>query len=461
MVFQNVLNRIERPFTFVVMGDTHYAFQDLDPNLDRKTTNPQFLDRANETEVFNFPIISMLKAFKKHSPKFIVMTGDQVGGYQPGGNEKLDMHRGLKHFDVCGIPLFMVRGDQDRVEDFDRIVLPYMSQFLGHDLQDHFYFIDVNGCRLIFLNTTDWCKGSVQRAWLENLLRESTKLNIERIFLFGHHPIWPVARAFFSNLDFQQEVFEILSKYSIDAFFCGHTHNQSAILHRTGGLPTLQFMGSSVGSSEVIPTPLNLVQATLPSSNDLLAHWSGYLENTALGWYTVCVDYKSIQVNWHHLFRESELEVKWIQRGDVTSFWQAPSSSDTRLLETDLIYIRQVILRYCAWDAMQSGRQIFLNGEEMGELPPCENFSSSKLVLPSSALDYIKMDNRLEIRASNDDESALANLILEVVLPGGRLARTHPTGEIFVRSERWNAWQPRKLQRLKRSQSLQTILSFR
>ena len=84
-------------------------------------------------------------------------------------------------------------------------------------------------------------------------------------------------------MDLAHELAPLLGRFAADAYFCGHTHNQSILQHRTAGRPVLQFLGAPVGLPEEIPIPTERVQALLPDPGMTLAHWPGYLENTAPG----------------------------------------------------------------------------------------------------------------------------------------------------------------------------------
>ncbi len=459
MDFQKVLGQIERPFTFAVVGDTHFTQPEFLPDPDLSAAALRPLDADQYIQNVDYVLAPMMDALKAEDPAFIVMTGDLVEGQ--GDLGRAEMQAGLDFFTSYGIPLLLARGNHDRPEAFAEVVLPYLSRGLGWDVEEAHYFTDVAGCRLVLLDTTTWKSGGEQHRWLEGLLNQSRSIDIERTFLFGHHPIWPVARAFFTDFDFYREMPGLLERYPVDAFFCGHTHNQSIIFHRTGGEPVLQFMGAPIGLPEEIPTPLGRVQALLPPADDLLACWEGYLENTAPGWFLVRVGKGSVRVEWHHLNRGAETTVRWHRRSDVTDFGRTIYPPDARLIYSDLNHIRRASLRFCAWDAMQPGKRVLLNGEEVGVLSPGSTFAPRRMELPGWALGRLRMENRLEILAPEDEASTVGNLVLEAVLPGGRLVRTRPTGEVFTWSDRWDTWGLRTLRKVEPSRSIVTLLSFR
>ena len=248
-----------------------------------------------------------------------------------------------------------------------------------------------------------------------------------------------------------------MSQYPVDAYFCGHTHNQSVIQHRTKGLPVLQFMSAPIGLSDELPIALDRVQALLPDPDNLLAYWPGYLENTAPGWFMVRVDHQAARVSWHHLNRGIEAVVEWLKKGEVTSFWQMVHPEDARLIDRDLGAVRRAFLRFCAWGGTQDEAQVFLNGKSIGRLPRGESYASLRMELPAP---LVQMENRVRIETL-EGRLTLGNLVIEAVLPGGRYVRTRPTGELFTWWNRWDRWGMTGVKKLKVGRPLITMLSFR
>ena len=75
----------------------------------------------------------------------------------------------------------------------------------------------------------------------------------------------------------------------------------------------------------------------------------------------------------------------------------------------------------------------------------------------TAVLDVI---NRVEIDAPGVEASTIGNIQLEGVLPGGRIVRTRPTGEVFTWSDRWDLWRLPDLQKVMPGRPLRTLLSF-
>ncbi|MDA0748494.1 MAG: metallophosphoesterase [bacterium] len=460
MNFQQMLHQIERPFTFAVVGDTHFSHPKFYPDLEQDASSRRPLKVEKYIENVHYVLSPMMEALKAEAPAFVVLTGDLVEGHRDAQLAQEEMRAGLNFFDGYGMPVLVTRGNHDTVEAYDGVIGPYLGQQLGWKPEARYFFVDVAGCRLIFLDTENWRCGEAQSLWLERLLEQSEEIAIERTFLFGHYPIWPVSRAFFTNFEFQLELPRMLARYPVDAYFCGHTHNQSIVIHRTEGKPAFQFMSAPIGLPEEIPTPLNRVHTLLPSQEDLLDCWPGYLENTAPGWFTVRVGKRMVHVEWRHLNRGVETSVRWRNRGDALSFRKMEHPPDARLIFSDLGHIRRAFLRFCAWDAAGSNRRVFLNGEDVGVLPDADQYVPSRLELPTWALGQLRKENRLEIRVQDGEACTLGNLLLEAVLPGGRLVRTNPSREIFTWSNRWDAWRSERLHKLLPGRSAVTLLSF-
>jgi hypothetical protein len=211
--------------------------------------------------------------------------------------------------------------------------------------------------------------------------------------------------------------------------------------------------------SDEPPIALNQVQALLFDPDERLALWPGYLENTAPGWFVVHVDHHQVTAEWHHINRGAETVVSWYHPGDIRSFWTMAQAPPERLISTDLRRIRRAFLRFNAWHG-HGMLQIFLNGDAIGNLPSGDGFAPIRWELPNAVLPGLQMENRLRIDPVQPGTCALGNLILEVVLPGGRYVRTVPTGKIFSWSDHWEKWHYPQMVVLKSEDPLLTMLSF-
>lgn len=449
MTVQQALVHLARPFSFAVVGDTHFVTRGFEqPHDHRPLTAKDYLKNVT------YALAPMMDALRAQKPDFVFFTGD-IAETQ-GDQAQMDLQAGLDFFRTSDIPLLFAPGNRDAA--YDAVIAPYLKTVLGWAPEAKYYAFDTGGCRFVALDSTAWISGGAQHRWLEGVLGERREKS-GRVFLFGHHPIWPVARAFCSPPDFCRDMVDLLSRYPVDTCFCGHTHNQNMVLHRTEGLPVLQCMGAVIGVSDEPPVALDQVQSLLLSPDDILAIWPGYLENTAPGWFLVRVDGYQAMVEWHHLNRGIEAVMRWYCPGDIRSFWAMEQVLPERLIPMDLNRIRRAFLRFSAWDGRE-GMRLYFNGEDVGALPVGKGFAPMRLELPDGALPGIQMENRLRIVPTEGTRCALGNLVVEVVLPGGRCVRTAPTGEIFSWSETWRVWAYPQLKVLKPGQALTTMLSF-
>ena len=445
---------IHPPFTFAVIGDLHYGFP-----LEQTGLELGSLRNLSEVERFaenvGYALEPMAESLKEVSPDFIVHTGDLAANE----NDQAEFRAATHYLRRLGKSVLFARGDKDDGAAFDQTLLPVVSTVLGRPVDQRYYTAEIGGCHLSFLDTSSWDPEGSQAEWFRSALRHAEKRG-GRVFVFGHHPAWTVAKAFYSNRLFCEDVTRTLSEHQIDAYFCGHTHNQNALWHRTGHRATLQFMAAPIGHPDELPTPLQRVQSLLVDPDDVMDCWPGYLENTAPGWFLVRVEEDGVKVSWNHLNRGPEVDVVWKRPGHVERFWQVRHPEDAVLISRDLSTIRRISLRFCAWDAIRPGKRVHLNGIEVGQLPPSARFAPQQIDLPMTATAVLDVINRVEIDAPGVEASTIGNIQLEGVLPGGRIVRTRPTGEVFTWSARWDLWRLPDLQKVMPGRPLRTLLSF-
>jgi len=446
---------IQKPFTFAVVGDVHYGLPSAQTEHSLGDGERNLSQAERHAENVGYAFEPMLESLKEQDLAFTVQTGD-LASCEGDPAETLAAVRALRR---VGPPTMFARGDYDTVDTFNEVVLPRIRALTGEEGSGAYYTIEVGGCHLVFLDTVSWDPEGEQAEWLKTTLNNASERG-GRILVFGHHPVWTVAKAFFSNRVFCESVSEIFASTGIDAYFCGHTHNQNALSYRVGGQHCLQFMGAPIGHSDELPTPLSRVQTLLVDPDRVVECWPGYLENTAPGWYLVRVEEDGVQVTWNHLNRGAELDVAWKAAGHIDRFWSVRHPEDAVLITKDLQQLRRLTLRFCAWDAIRPGKRVRLNGIDVGELPPSAQFTPQQVDLPPSSVNALDVLNRVEIEAPGVEASTIGNIQLEGILPGGRIVRTKPTGDVFTWSDRWAPWQLPRLQKVMPGRPLRTLLSF-
>ena len=444
-----------QPFSFAVVGDLHFGLTSAQTELELGRTPRDLSQVERFVDNVGYALKPMAEALKREDLSFVVHTGDLTAREA----EPLEMRAALRFLRGLRQPLLLTRGDKDDAGLFDETILPLISRTLGDEVSRRYYTTEVGGCHLIFLDTSSWDPLGEQSAWFQSTLSRAS-VRGGPVFVFGHHPVWTVAKAFCSNRVFCQNVATTFRETQIDAYFCGHTHNQSILLHRSGHRPCLQCMGAPIGHPEELPTPLDRVQSLLMDPDEVIDCWAGYLENTAPGWYIVRVGEGHVNVSWHHLNRGPEAIVSWKEAGHISRFWRVTHPEDAMLISRDLMHLRRLSLRYCAWDAIRPGKRIRLNGMDVGELPASARFVPRQIDLPPSAVSALDVVNRIEIEAPGVEASTIGNIQLEGVLPGGRIVRTRPTGEVFTWSDRWDPWKLPRLEKVMPGRPLKVLLSF-
>ena len=447
------MREFKRPFSFAVVSDTHFVRREFGQVMERQTNS---LDAEDYVENVTYALAPMMDALRELDPGFIFITGDIVEPGENGGTTE-DLKAALDFFSTCEIPIIYARGNLDEIQAFESVVRPQMASVLGVELDENYFSFEVDQSLFVVLDTSAWSQ--VQCLWVEQTLKDAAAKQVPHVFILGHHPVWPVARAFSTPFDFHKDMGRLLQDFAVDAYFCGHTHNQNVIWHRTHGLPVFQFMGAMIGVSDEPPLALDQVLAFLPEEDDLLACWPGYLENTAPGWFMVSVTSQKVVAEWHHLNRGAEAVVAWRQPGDLIDFWMMEPGPPSKLIPTDLGRVRRAFLRFCIWDGV-GHMSVLMNGTPIGELPVRDGFAPARLELPGHMLRELQMENRVVIQPPSGCMCTLGNLILEVMLPGGRYIRTPATGELFSWTDKWDSWPSKKMVRLKPNDVLRSMLTF-
>lgn len=449
------LSETTRPFTFAVVGDLHFGLPSAQTELPLGAAHrdPSTIERFAEN--VDYALVPMVEALRDEDLAFVVQTGDLTARE----NDEVEVREALRCLGRAGVPVLYARGDRDEAAGWDRLVRPRVDRALGDEGTGSYYTAEVGGCHLIVLDTSVWDPEGAQAAWFEAALDGAAERG-GPVFVFGHHPVWSVARAFFTHRPFAEHVSSVLAARAVDAYFCGHTHHQNVVLHRSGDHPCLQCCSAPIGHPDELPTPLDRVQSLLVEEDDTIECWPGYLENTAPGWFLVHVADEGIDLSWVHLNRGAEAQVTWQKPGRVTRFWNVTHPPDAVLISRDLAQLRRLSLRFCAWDAIRPGKRVRLNGVDVGELPASARFEPKQVDLPLAAVGALDLVNRVEIEAPGVEASTIGNLQLEGILPGGRIVRTRPTGEVFTWSDRWDPWRLPRLEKVMPGRPLRTLLSF-
>lgn len=275
-------------------------------------------------------------------------------------------------------------------------------------------------------------------------------------------PIFLIGRVFFSEIGFIQLMLNLLKKFPIDAYFCGHTHNQSVLVTRKEKI--LQIKGTAVGflkdkltpsevrkmgkfpsgTSYYIPEeeliPLEETK-TLLLSKHLLNYYWGYLEDTAPGWYLVKVKGKNVTVEWHLTGSGIRRIFSWEKPGEVKEIKIFKEEiKKEKIGKTDLNKIKSARLYLSLWNSEGREKEIFLNGEKIGFLPAGTAYSTRRLEIPKNKLSSINLTNQIRITNPNKEKFCVGSIYMEIILKNGIKIRSNISQHIYVTSKRWNNW---------------------
>jgi len=184
------LLRTTPPFSFVVLSDAHFRSASRGDAPGPSRAAPRPLETEAYAENVDVALAPMMQSLKQDPPAFIVVTGDLVEVPPTLEEARSEMEACLAFFSSHHIPFLVARGNLDSEEAYDSVVMPHLQTLLGQRLSERYYSVDVGGSRIVVLDTTAWGTAGAQSMWLQALLDESQAAGVQRLFLFGHHPIW-------------------------------------------------------------------------------------------------------------------------------------------------------------------------------------------------------------------------------------------------------------------------------
>src|SRR5205807_493328 len=132
-----------------------------------------------------------------------------------------------------GCPAYAIRGNHDdrgpAARACEAVLAPHLDRLGLRDREGFSYEFSAGGRRFVFVDCREGWERDGTRTWLQGLrgrLGEG-----ERLFVFAHQPLFPVARIYFSDPPFVRAMREALDGCAAEAYFCGHTHNQAVTYH--------------------------------------------------------------------------------------------------------------------------------------------------------------------------------------------------------------------------------------
>jgi len=222
-------------------------------------------DCRGDVNGINKPVLDKIVALAKDTnPAFVLFSGDVVIGNKDlkvFGNQVNAFAAALKPLtDIC--PVYNTYGNHECLSmAHQQILLDKLATPMTYDgkYKGHAYSFDYENSHFAAVASTffgeKYMISDEQLKWLEDDLKKASKS--EHIFVFSHVPAFPVGPHIGSALDKYKDqrdkFWNLLVKYKVDVYFCGHEHLYNSQLNKgvyqiitgTCGAP---FEGSNAGN---------------------------------------------------------------------------------------------------------------------------------------------------------------------------------------------------------------------
>lgn len=419
--------------SFAVLGDTHFVKESSHYNalkLGWPGGATEWDDLLRNGWMTRNVTPKVLEEIASQKVDFLLHTGDIIPGHCDSSAAQVqEMEQALKLLDTIGAPFFFSCGSHDGVlgkNDDAALKLtlyPYISRQLGRECTRSYYAFSRLGCRFISLDYTTW--DDTQREFLEEQLRDASPK--EFVIVFGHPPVVPIARPFFTGDPYAEQVAELFSRYQVHVYFCGHTHNHAASIHRFGENQTVQLLSTPLGYPEALPTLLADVRPILPQAGTFRYGW-GFLEDTTTGWWRVTVEEDKLTAHWHAFGHNLEGIVEVLKAG-TAEFRQVPAVESTFGPLPDLSQVERARVRLAGSGphGAELG-EVLLNGRPVRACAPLVYFDSRQFIdIPTGDFDCIQEDNTLTVEL-HKEENSIGGAVIELLLRDGRIVRSGVSG---------------------------------
>lgn len=421
------------------IGDTHYC-------IPREHTGPRqglgmLPDHLRYTPMTQSVLEPLLGQIREAKPDLVISSGDFVegglGSNPPAGRREVS--EALAYFTELGVPFLIARGTHDAPELFSELALPAISQSVGDEFGETYLRHDMGDCAFLVLDYQRYTLGNAQDAWLEAQLADAAETG-RRVFVVAHAPIFLWGRHFFGDPDLMERLDSLFARYPVEAYLCGHTHNQAISFHaRQGELGWLQLMASSVGYPAMASLALESVHCLADFGPNDTYLW-GIAEDSAPGLFVI-----DLKPDGMHLCRQSVA-------GEKREFAVAGQRTIPRDLGTspevvgepapeDFLQIKSALLGVFGYGQSGPPSQVRINGVTLGALPANGSYAARRyLQLPREALWTIDRRNTISIRTPEVVEFAIGSLSLELTLLDGHVLRSTVVPDILVAGERWHTF---------------------
>jgi predicted phosphodiesterase len=425
-----VLSESDAPFTFAVLGDTHYAA----PEFKTREAIHRLGDelRAEHPEV-----------------AFVCHTGDVVEGgthrttetgtrtYAPAGYEEMKHELTFATRDLreaIGRPVFIAVGNHDKHDPggnaFREVVLPQTEKELGRPVPRTCYAFRHGIACFVFLDFAP-PDHSAQAKFAVDALEAAKAAGAKHSFLFAHYPLWTVVRPGFYSPAMSESLLPVVTKHEVDAFFCGHTHNASVCVRRFDGRLVTQIQGITTGQSNRL-IPIEDRRSLLPPAAETPFCW-GFLEGVPVSYSLVRVDGPEVRVQWCVVGRGVIWEFAWRTPGELIDVKRPEPTRRAIVGDAQLEKATEAALVFCPWAEQRTAITVAINGENVAEtrIGPTGNlfWEETRITIPRDKLRSLRTVNRVEIGNPERLVFGLAHLRLEVTLADGTTVATRVCGD--------------------------------
>jgi 3',5'-cyclic AMP phosphodiesterase CpdA len=437
------LSETREPFTFVVLGDTHYERPDF------RAANMVHAIAADLKDI-------------QPPPAFVCQTGDLVegGSYSTTEGGKTLFHGAdyaamkteltfVMHdlAESFHLPLFIALGSHDQHDPghkaCDEIIRPVLSQQLGAPLSRAYYaFRYGNSCFLILEQVpADY---AAQARFAKEILAKAAGMpGIEHVFVYCHGPLWEVFRAGFDNPELTESLLPAVRQRVPDAWFCGHTHNVVVSVCDVAGVRLTQIQGV-VNNAEWPVMPIEQRRAARLPAAELPYVW-GYVEGRGprASYYVVRVRGKTVNVQLRAPGQGVVREFEWNEPGKLRDVKVPAPQEPVRVSAQMLKQAKAGRFIFCPWIDGRTEVGLVLNGTEIAPapIPPvyCPFWEERFVQIPKEQLGLLRPANEIKIGNPTKAFFAVANARLEVTLADGRTVCTAVSDRIYFASTQADA----------------------
>ncbi|MFA5189175.1 MAG: metallophosphoesterase [Verrucomicrobiia bacterium] len=428
-------------FRFAVIGDCHFV-------------SPKYHAEENRDDAYRRYAWMMenvwprlLAEIAAEKPAFLVQLGDFVEGSRDPSLQSAELREALGLLrGGCGCPVWFVKGNHDREPALREVVMPELRERLlalaggkGRPLTTFHYAFDHGDTRFIVVDDVNLRPGSPQAAWLEAELK-GAKERGARTFLFSHAPLFTVGRPFWGLKPMLDVTLPLLDRCRVDAFFCGHSHNHAATLHRNVRNPLLQLETTILGYPQAPLVPLHEVRPSAVSRHSYDYLW-GFVEDCAPSWYLITVAGSRVRAEWRLLGRDASGVLEWSEAGRVVCAKRPESPPRVGLGAEELRDVREARVFMAGYKCFDPEKRVLLNGVPIGGTPPLTCFDCHMAVaVPPEKLSALALENEIVIENPHGEKFLVGSFYIEARLGDGRLARSTVSQEVYATCGDWDGW---------------------